>query len=74
MSKQVNNIEPLALSITDAAASAGVSRSLVYKEMAAGRLASIKIRRRRLIPLDALHKWLSAARLLVNADTGSLEP
>ena len=46
--------------LPDAAAAAGVSRSLLYAEMAAGRLASKKVGKRRIIPAAALHAWLAA--------------
>ena len=56
-----SNIEPLTLSIADAAKRAGISRSLIYQEIKAGRLASAKLGKRRLIPLTALQEWLALA-------------
>ena len=53
--------ERMAYSIPEAAAMAGVSRSLVYKQMGAGRLGAIKIGKRRLIPADALRAWIASA-------------
>ena len=51
---------PLALSILEAAKLAGVSRATLYGEMAAKRLKSVKVGKRRLIPTDALRAWLDA--------------
>jgi excisionase family DNA binding protein len=52
---------PLAISVPAAAKLAGVSRSTLYTEMAAGRLAFAKVGKRRLIPMEALLEWLQAA-------------
>jgi excisionase family DNA binding protein len=48
----------LAYSVKDALAVTSVSRSLLYEEMAAGRLKSFHIGRRRLISAEALADWL----------------
>ena len=45
---------PRLLSIRDAADALGVGRSTIYTEMDAGRLRSVKVGRRRLIPSDAI--------------------
>jgi excisionase family DNA binding protein len=58
--KIINN-EPLAVSIGEAARLAGVSRSTLYAEMIAGRLAYAKVGKRRVIPVEALTAWLQAA-------------
>ena len=42
------------LSVDEAAARLGVGRSMVYGELAAGRLRSVKIGRRRLVPTSAV--------------------
>jgi len=52
---------PLALSIGEAAKLSGVSRSTLYAEMMAGRLAWAKVGKRRLIPTEALLAWLRSA-------------
>jgi excisionase family DNA binding protein len=47
---------PELLSIAVAAQALGISRTRLYGELTAGRLRSVKIGRRRLIPADALRK------------------
>ncbi len=46
------------LSITEAAAALSVGRSALYSELQAGRLRSMKIGRRRLIPAGALAAFI----------------
>ena len=53
-----NPVRPLNHSIPDAATMAGVSDRTLYYEIEAGRLKSIKIGRRRLVPEHALLEWL----------------
>ncbi len=49
----------LAYSIPEFMRDAGLgSRSTVYKEIAEGRLKTVKVGRRRLIPADAAREWL----------------
>ncbi|MBA2756904.1 MAG: excisionase family DNA-binding protein [Chloroflexi bacterium] len=47
--------------IDSAAAALSLGRSLVYSEIAAGRLKSIKIGRRRLIPAGAIADYIARA-------------
>lgn len=49
-----------ALSIEEACKSAGVGKTLIYAEIKAKRLATLKIGRRRLVPIAALRAWLNA--------------
>jgi excisionase family DNA binding protein len=51
----------VALGIEDAARAAGISRTQLYQEMRTGRLASKKIGKRRVVPVDALKAWIAAA-------------
>lgn len=46
-------------SINEAAARLGISRSLLYSEINRGRLRSVKVGKRRLIPRDAQVEWLA---------------
>ena len=51
----------LGLSVEHAAKAAGnVSRRFLFLEMKAGRLASKKVGRRRVIPVEALQAWLAS--------------
>ena len=48
----------LAVSVAEAAAALGVSRALVNQECARGRLHSVKVGQRRLIPVASIEAWL----------------
>jgi excisionase family DNA binding protein len=50
------------LSIPEAAAMLSLGRSAVYDEIAAGRLHSVKVGRRRLVPSRAIAAYIAAAR------------
>jgi excisionase family DNA binding protein len=49
------------LSVDEAAAMLGLGRSLTYTEIAAGRLHSVKVGRRRLVPASAIADRIVAA-------------
>lgn len=49
------------LSVDEAAAALGVGRSLLYSEMGAGRLRSIRVGKRRLIPSRAVTEYSGIA-------------
>jgi excisionase family DNA binding protein len=51
-------VERLAYSMEDAAKAAGVSRSFIYTEAAAGRLVTRKLGKRRLVHIDDLNAWI----------------
>jgi excisionase family DNA binding protein len=61
MNSQSNLIasEKRALRINEASSLYGISRSTIYKIMAAGTLRTVKIGGRRLIPRDALEDLLN---------------
>lgn len=48
------------LSVEEAAAALGLSRALVYRELAAGRLGSMRVHRRRLVPTSAIAAYIEA--------------
>jgi len=48
-----------AYSIAESAAMIGVCRDVIYKEIALGRLRSLKIGRRTIVPAAELHRFLS---------------
>jgi excisionase family DNA binding protein len=47
------------LSIEEAAQQLGIGRTLMYSELRSGRLASVKLGRRRLVPRAALGRYTS---------------
>ena len=49
----------LAVSIEDAGAMCGIGRTTLYAALNDGTLRSIKVGRRRLIPISALEAWLA---------------
>lgn len=51
--------EKLLLTVPEAVARAGIPRSRLYVELAAGRIRSIKVGRARRIPAAALEEWVS---------------
>lgn len=57
----------LALSVRDAAALAGVGRTILYEAVGSGELPSLKVGRRRLIRIESLEAWLKSRE----ADTSS---
>ncbi len=50
-----------------------ISRTRVYEEMAAGRLGSVKVGRRRLIPDSAIDAWITE-RMAEAIESGDLRP
>jgi excisionase family DNA binding protein len=59
-----HNAEPeQLLSIDRAAALAGVGRTTIYSEIGAGRLRSVKVGRRRLVPVSAIEELGSSDAL-----------
>jgi excisionase family DNA binding protein len=57
----VSTSDKRALHILDAAAIYGLSRSTLYKLMSAGKLRTVKVGGRRLIPKDAIEALIAAA-------------
>ncbi len=49
------------LSVDEAASALGLGRSLLYAELGAGRLRSVKCGRRRLIPAEAVTEFIARA-------------
>jgi excisionase family DNA binding protein len=49
------------LSITEAAEALGIGRTATYSELEAGRLRSVKVGRRRLVPASAIAERIQAA-------------
>jgi excisionase family DNA binding protein len=61
MSKNAENHWRLVLSIDEAANACNLSRATVYRLISAGKLATVKIGSRRLVPLTALETLLEKA-------------
>jgi excisionase family DNA binding protein len=59
MSSSTENQQRRALSIKEAAATCGVSRATLYRLIADGRLTTVKILGRRLVPAVAIDALLS---------------
>ena len=49
------------LSVPEVCASTGLSRDTIYGELRSGRLRSLKVGKRRLIPTEAVDEWVNAA-------------
>ena len=50
--------EQLAVSVPEAAKRIGVSRNLAFQMAQRGELPSVRVGRRRIVPLAALNRWL----------------
>jgi excisionase family DNA binding protein len=59
MSHVVSEVTRRALSIKEAAKSSGLSRATLYRLIQSGKLATIKIGARRLVPVGAIDSLLS---------------
>ena len=53
---------PRLLSVEEAGQLLGVGRSLVYTELGAGRLRSVKVGKRRLVPMSAIAEYGGATK------------
>jgi len=59
MSAGSDRLEPLVLSVPEAARLLGVSRNLAYELVREGRLPHVRLGRRVLIPRVGLEQWLA---------------
>ncbi len=48
------------LSVTEAAALAGISRTFIYERIRTGELPTVKLGKRRLVRVEALRRWLES--------------
>lgn len=71
LGKRPDPAVPRLLSVEDAAEALGLSRATAYKELAAGRLRSVRVSRRRLVSTAALNDYISG--LDEGADRQALE-
>ena len=58
---QVPDLPDRLLSIDEAATAMGCSRTLLYAELNSGRLRSLKVGRRRLVPASAIAEYAGSA-------------
>ena len=60
ITQAASTCERLAVSVEEAAAMSGLGRSTIYLALGEGSLRSLKVGKRRLIPLEALKDWMAA--------------
>lgn len=61
-------MEPILLSVEAAAAALGLRRTKVYELMGGGRLRSVKVGKRRLLPAEALREFVASLEAEQNDD------
>ena len=59
-------MQPMALSVNEAAKTLGVSRATLYREIQDGRLRKRQVRGRTLIAVEDARAWLDAAKVRAN--------
>lgn len=59
-SQQPVHVEPLALTIPNAVAASGFSRTELYRQLAAGNIRAVKAGKRTLVLADSLKKHLAS--------------
>lgn len=57
------------LSIDEAAATLGIGRTRLYREVGAGQLRTVKVGRRRLVPAGAIAGYIAAHQAVAGAGT-----
>ena len=60
MSRRPVTVTPVTYSVDEAAQALRLSRDMIYQLIRSGRLRTIKVGRRRLVPVAALDDWLHA--------------
>ena len=63
-----------AISIPQAAQALSVGRTTIYEEIRAGRLESIKLGKRRLVPVAALTSWINERQSATMSEPRVLPP
>ncbi len=66
------NATPLCVTPEEAARVLAIGRTFVYELLASGRIESIKLGRRRLIPREALDRFVAEERERQAAESGGL--
>jgi excisionase family DNA binding protein len=57
-----SKVEPICFDIPGACAASGLGRSTLYTAIKNRELATLKVRKRRLIEVDELRRWLASKR------------
>jgi excisionase family DNA binding protein len=57
--KTAAQLEPISVDIPEACRLTGVGRSKLYQLMDAGEIRSVKVGKRRLVPVASLREWLA---------------
>ena len=60
--KEILRMQPICVTPEEAGAALGIGRTFVYELLATGKLESIKLGRRRLIPREALERLVAEER------------
>lgn len=66
-------LQPLAVAPNEAARMMSIGRTMLYEEIASGRLRSGKIGKRRLITIEAIKDWLKAREVENTSGDGGTE-
>jgi excisionase family DNA binding protein len=61
-------VERLLYPLAEAAQLLGIGRTLLYEELAGGRIEAVSVGRRRLIPRDALDEYIDRLRASSEAE------
>lgn len=59
MHDSVTRLEPLAVDIPKACRLTGLGRSKLYELLSAGEIPSVKVGKRRVVPVASLRQWLA---------------
>jgi len=62
--------EPLLITVREAARRLGLGRDATYELVRSGRLASLSIGRKRLVPVSELERWVEAELANGEAEAG----
>lgn len=59
MRDSITRLEPLAVDIPEACRLTGLGRSKLYELLSAGEIPSVKVGKRRVVPVASLRQWLA---------------
>ncbi len=60
MTRSVVTVTPVTYNVNEAAQALRLSRDMIYQLIRSGRLRTVKVGRRRLVPVTALDDWIRA--------------